>query len=104
MLHFLNKITSAFKKKEHTIAIFCDLRKVFDCCDHSILFEKMRRLGVCGVELDWFRSYLSGRQQFVYLKNMKSTKLNIKTGVPQGSILGPVLFLIYINDLSLCSN
>ncbi len=78
-------------------------KKAFDTVDHLILFQKLSKPGIRGVELSWFKSYLNGRQQFVMTNGMANNLLNILLGVLQGSILCPLLFLIYINDLLLCS-
>ena len=79
--------------------IYLDLSKAFDTLDHTILLSKLHYYGISILELNFFRNYLFNRHQYVQMGTTKSTLKNIKTGVPQGSILGPLLFIIYINDI-----
>ena len=99
LLTLMDKLVNALEKKEIVVGIFLDFSKAFDTVDHDILLQKLYHYGLRGCAYSWFESYLTHRTQFVTYNGAKSKKLQIKCGVPQGSILGPLLFLIYINDL-----
>ena len=99
-LEFHDKIVSELEKSKLPLAIFLDLSKAFDTIDHEIMLTKLQYYGITGISLQWFRSYLTGRRQYVQFKDSISSQSPLTTGVPQGSILGPLMFIIYMNDIA----
>ena len=99
IIELLEELTNGIEKSKSTIGVFIDLKKAFDTVDHDILIKKLEFYGIRGIANDWIFSYLSNRFQHVLINYCCSSNLKITCGIPQGSIIGPILFILYINDI-----
>ena len=100
IMDMVENINESWENNEYCLGIFVDFKKAFDTVDFSILFAKLQNLGIRGLPLQLIKSYFHNRHQFVSFRGVESVLRKILVGVPQGSILGPLFFLIYINDLA----
>ena len=100
LLFMIDKISDALENGEYVLGLFLDFSKAFDTVNHDILFLKLENYGIRGVALEMLKSYLSNRYQYVVYNDVESEKQKISCGVPQGSILGPLLFLLYLAHVS----
>ena len=99
IIEFLDYVYSSLDNKQSSIAVYPDFSKAFDTVNHDILMSKLLHNGIRGVMQSWFKSYLSNRKHYVSVKNCSSSMSNITLGVSQGSVLGPVIFIWYIDDM-----
>ena len=99
LIDLVEEVSESMDKKLYTLGVFNDLKKAFDTVNHSILLQKLNVYGIRGVAEKWIESYLSGRKQFVKICDSSSNALGVSRGMPQGSVLRPRLFILYINDI-----
>ena len=99
LLHFTDELLNNMDQNKISVIVLLDMSKVFDSIRHDFMLRKLRKVGVSESACDWFESYLSQRQQVVKFQNTVSDPLPLTIGVPQGSIMGPVMFTFYVNDL-----
>ena len=100
LIELIDSINDSFNQNKYTLGVFIDLSKAFDTVDHNILLKKLSLYGIKNNSVKWFSSYLSNRKQFIQAGDIKASYEDIICGVPQRLILGPLLFIIYANDLS----